>query len=152
MKHFRPYLYGQVFRLRTGHASLQWLSRKREPSHQVARWLELLAEFQYKTEHRQRVKHGNADGLSRRECIGCKPCTRIEERDGGPTHQELETSLGTTPTDSTPTEPTAEIQTIDNHYLAKQQSERESPIALIFKPSKRTALFLESSCSWAIQN
>ena len=26
VKHFRPYLCGQVFRLRTDHASLQWLS------------------------------------------------------------------------------------------------------------------------------
>ena len=30
VKHFRPYLYGQHFRLRTEHASLQWLSRRRE--------------------------------------------------------------------------------------------------------------------------
>ena len=89
VKHFRPYLYGQTFRLRTDHASLQWLSRRREPSNQVARWLEILAEFRYTLEHRPGNKHGNADGLSRRECIDCKQCGRIEERDGGPTHLEM---------------------------------------------------------------
>ena len=34
-------MYGQVFRLRTDHASLRWLSQRKEPSHQVARWLEI---------------------------------------------------------------------------------------------------------------
>ena len=51
IKHFRPYLYGQTFKLRTDHASLRWLCR-REPSAQVARWLEILSEFKYNLEHR----------------------------------------------------------------------------------------------------
>ena len=33
---FRPYLYGQEFGLRTDHASLLWLYKRTEPSHQVA--------------------------------------------------------------------------------------------------------------------
>jgi len=37
VKHFRPYLYGRTFRLRTDHASLIWLCRRAEPSSQVAR-------------------------------------------------------------------------------------------------------------------
>ena len=89
IKHFRPYLYGQHFRLRTDHASLMWLCRRHEPAHQIARWLELLSEFTYTTEHRKGEKHGNADGLSRRACLDCKQCTRVEQRDGGPTHQQL---------------------------------------------------------------
>ena len=90
VKHFRPYLYGQRFRLRTDHASLQWLCRRHEPSAQVARWLELLSEFQYTIEHRAGPKHGNADGLSRRDtCKDCKQCQHIERRDGGPSRLEL---------------------------------------------------------------
>ena len=89
MKHFRPYLYGQKFRLRTDHASLMWLCRRHEPSHQIARWLELLSEFTYTVEHRKGTKHGNADGLSRKGCLNCKQCERVEQRDGGPTHQQL---------------------------------------------------------------
>ena len=50
-KHFRPYLYGKKFHLRTDHASLQWLYKRKEPSHQVARWLEQLAEFHFTMEH-----------------------------------------------------------------------------------------------------
>ena len=84
VKHFRPYLYGQRFTLRTDHASLMWLCRRQEPAHQIARWLELLSEFQYSTEHRKGAKHGNTDGLSKRACIDCKQCKRTAERDGSP--------------------------------------------------------------------
>ena len=90
VKHFRPCLYGQKFRLRTDHASLRWLCRRREPSNQVARWLEILAEFSYVLEHRAGVKHGNADGLSRQTCEDCRQCELIERRDGGSTRQELD--------------------------------------------------------------
>ena len=90
VKHFRPYLYGRKFRLRTDHASLRWLCRRREPSNQVARWLEILAEFSYVLEHRAGVKHGNADGLSRQTCEDCRQCELIERRDGGPTRQEVD--------------------------------------------------------------
>jgi len=84
MKHFRPYLYGKRFRLRTDHGSLIWLCKRAEPSRQVSRWLEILAEFSYRIEHQPGKKHGNADGLSRRPDGGCKQCLNIEKRDGGP--------------------------------------------------------------------
>ena len=35
--HFRPYLYGRKFLLRTDHASLIWLYKCSDPSHQIAR-------------------------------------------------------------------------------------------------------------------
>ena len=89
--HFRPYLYGRKFTLRTDHASLIWLYKRTEPSHQIARWLELLAEFEFTMEHRAGSKHANADGLSR--CQDCSQCSRIESRDGGPTRAELEEGL-----------------------------------------------------------
>lgn len=89
VKHFRPYLYGRQFLLRTDHASLIWLCRRKEPTSQVARWIEILSEFSYTLEHRPGTKHGNADGLSRRPCIDCKQCSKIEQRDGGPCKQEI---------------------------------------------------------------
>ena len=89
VKHFRPYLYGQKFTLRTDHASLLWLCQRKEPSDQVARWLETLAEFRYTLHHRAGTKHGNADGLSQGPCGDCKQCQHLERRDGGPTWDEL---------------------------------------------------------------
>jgi len=78
------------FRLGTDHASLIWLCKRAEPSSQVARWLEILAEFSYRIEHRPGKKHGNADGLSRRPDGGCRQCLNIEKRDGGSSRSELE--------------------------------------------------------------
>jgi len=76
------------------HVSLIWLCRWAEPSSQVACWLEILAEFSYRIEHRPGKKHGNADGLSRRQADGCKQCLNIERRDGGLLHSDMEAQMG----------------------------------------------------------
>uniref|UniRef100_A0A5S6Q9K0 RNA-directed DNA polymerase n=1 Tax=Trichuris muris TaxID=70415 RepID=A0A5S6Q9K0_TRIMR len=65
VKQFRPYLYGSRFVVRTDHNSLRWLQNFKEPEGQVARWLELLANFDFSVEHRAGSKHANADSLSR---------------------------------------------------------------------------------------
>ena len=58
--HFRPYLFGRTFIARTDH-----------PEGQVARWLETLAEYNFKVIHRPGSKHSNADALSRLPCRQC---------------------------------------------------------------------------------
>ena len=65
IKHFRHYLYGRPFTVRTDHNALKWLQSFKEPEGQVARWLETLAQYDYKIEHRPGKKHQNADALSR---------------------------------------------------------------------------------------
>eukprot|EP00731_Ephydatia_muelleri_P015777 Em0009g201a len=64
-KHFRPYLLGRHFTLRTDHSSLQWLYNMKEPEGQLARWLEQLQEYDFAVIHRRGCNHGNADALSR---------------------------------------------------------------------------------------
>uniref|UniRef100_A0A1X7VQ17 Reverse transcriptase RNase H-like domain-containing protein n=1 Tax=Amphimedon queenslandica TaxID=400682 RepID=A0A1X7VQ17_AMPQE len=63
--HFRQYLLGHQFLLRTDHHSLTWLTNFKNPEGQLARWLEKLAEYSFKIEHRSGHKHNNADSLSR---------------------------------------------------------------------------------------
>ena len=70
-RHFRPYLYGRKFIVRTDHHALRWLHNFKEPAGQVARWLEQLAEFDYEMVHRQGKQHTNADALSRGMCKQC---------------------------------------------------------------------------------
>ena len=72
VRHFRPYLLGRKFSLRTDHGSLTWLAQFKEP-----RWLEQLQEFDFEIYHRPGRKHQNADAMSR---IPCKQC-------GRPTHE-----------------------------------------------------------------
>ena len=71
IRQFRPYLYGRAFQARTDHNSLKWLHNFREPEGQVARWLEILSEYNFKVVHRPGVQHKNADALSRSPCNQC---------------------------------------------------------------------------------
>lgn len=64
-RHFRHYLLGGSFLLRTDHNSLTWLMRFKHIEGQLARWLEELSQYQMRILHRPGKLHGNADGLSR---------------------------------------------------------------------------------------
>ena len=64
-QHFRPYLLGRHFELRTDHGSLVWLQNFKEPEGQLARWLEKLQEFDFTIKHRHGLSHQNADAMSR---------------------------------------------------------------------------------------
>ncbi|CAL9703524.1 unnamed protein product [Knipowitschia caucasica] len=81
--HFRPYLHGNKFLLRTDHASLTWLLSFKQPEGQVARWLEVLQTYDFDIQHHPGQQHNNADALSRRPCViaECRYCERQEERD-----------------------------------------------------------------------
>ena len=70
-RHFRPYLYGRRFTLRTDHNCLRWLHNFKEPEGRVAQWLELLSEFDYRVVHRPGAQHLNADSLSHKPCTQC---------------------------------------------------------------------------------
>ena len=98
MQHYRHYLLGRHFTIRTDHASLVWIMRFRNSGGQLARWLSVLSEYSFDIQHRSGSKHSNADGLSRipvqRECDcytagrsleslpckGCHFCTRLHEQ------------------------------------------------------------------------
>ncbi|KAJ8364253.1 hypothetical protein SKAU_G00130840 [Synaphobranchus kaupii] len=83
LHHFRLYLQGSHFLLRTEHASLTWLLNFKDPEGQVACWLEQLQGYDFEIWHRAGRLHGNADALSRRPCAAqeCRYCSRQEERD-----------------------------------------------------------------------
>ena len=71
VKQFHHYLYGGRFLVRTDHSALYWLLRKKEPEGQMARWVTFLQSYDMQVQHRQGIKHGNADALSR--CMeGCR--------------------------------------------------------------------------------
>ncbi len=91
--HFRHYLLGKKFTVRTDHSSLTWLMNFRNVEGQLARWLEELQRFNMDIQHRPGKDHGNADALSRRPegqsctnsinslpCGGCHYCQRIERK------------------------------------------------------------------------
>ena len=79
IKHFRHYLLGRKFMVRTDHAALKWLRNFKEPEGMIARWLSVLETYDFEISHRRGSLHGNADGMSRippRKCMrdDCPDC------------------------------------------------------------------------------
>jgi len=66
LQHFRHYLLGANVVLQTDH--LKWLRTFKRPEGILARWIETLAEFNYKVEHRPGRLHCSADAVSRPFC------------------------------------------------------------------------------------
>ena len=68
LRYFKYFLFGKQFILRTDHKSLTSLRTQSDPpSAAVMRWLESIANFDFKIVYREGPKHGNADSLSRAE-------------------------------------------------------------------------------------
>ena len=91
VRHFKHYLLGLKFTVRSDHQALRWLFSLREPQSRTARWIEVLSVFHFDIEYREGHRHGNADDMSRcpnpraRECAGeqnvaCGPCKKCERR------------------------------------------------------------------------
>jgi len=67
LKQYRQFLLArECFVIRTDHAALTHLMRTPEPLGQQARWLDLLAEYNFKILHRAGAAHRNSDVLSRK--------------------------------------------------------------------------------------
>ncbi|MCG8112252.1 MAG: reverse transcriptase, partial [Candidatus Thiodiazotropha taylori] len=99
--YFRQYLLGRHFTVRTDHQALVWLYRLREPSGKVARWIEILSQYDFSIEYRPGRKQGHCDALSRCEnphkceCpeqntlepLKCGPCKKCIKRAQDMMHQ-----------------------------------------------------------------
>ena len=90
MEYYKQYLLGHRFRVRSDHEALKWLFSMKEPKHWIARWIEVLSEFDFELEYHPGKKHRNADALSRcpnpRDCsfpvaeehvLPCKSCKSV---------------------------------------------------------------------------
>eukprot|EP00731_Ephydatia_muelleri_P037277 Em0434g3a len=84
--HFRQYLLGREFTLRTDHGSLVWVRNFKEPEGQLARWLEKLEEYNFTIIHRRGSLHSNADALSR---VPCRQCGRENHDSDDVTGEEI---------------------------------------------------------------
>ena len=71
VKHFKHYLYGKQFVVRTDHGSLRWLLNFTNPEGQLSRWFQVLSSYDMTIVYRPGRQHRNADALSRipgRQC------------------------------------------------------------------------------------
>jgi len=94
IQYFRQYLLGRHFIVRTDHQSLIWLFSLKEPSGKIARWIEILAVYDFSIEYRAGNKQAHCDALSRCESprfctcsdvdtsepLKCGPCNKCRRR------------------------------------------------------------------------
>ena len=83
LDHFKGYVWGPHFTVRTDHAALVWLTNLKYIQGMLARWLAKLQQFHFSIEHRPGAQHGNADGLSR-----CPQCERGSCAPNANTHNQ----------------------------------------------------------------
>jgi hypothetical protein len=90
LKHFRHYLWGRKFLVRTDHASLIWLKNFKDPEGMVARWITIIDTYDFDLQHRKGSLHTNADGMSRipRKCKreNCPDCVKSSETSSESVH------------------------------------------------------------------
>ena len=77
---------GDIFNIRTDHASLQWLMSFRQTDNMQQRWLQCMQNYTFDLHHRDGKKHLNADSMSRmvrqqhhcgrKECVDCNQAFR----------------------------------------------------------------------------
>ena len=87
-------MLGHKFTIRTDHQAVVRLFKLREPKGRIARWIEILSQFNFTVEYRPGAKHQNADAMSRicypRDCtcsngdmqeiLICGPCPKCRKR------------------------------------------------------------------------
>lgn len=128
--HFRQYLLGRHFIVRTDHSSLQWLIRMKEPEGQLARWLEKLGEYDFQVVHRPGRYHGNADSFSRRPCREICPCKVPDPNQSKKSfaHQAVQCDLGPLAMDLTTESlpPVMDSVGVDTHKPSGDHGDKEA--------------------------
>ncbi|CAG2220985.1 unnamed protein product [Mytilus edulis] len=93
LKNFHPYVYGTPVLLRTDNAAVSWLQSLKDPTGQVARWLQTLGTYNFKVTHRAGRKHTNADAMSRNPCKSCKHQEDLNQAENDNEREKSENSV-----------------------------------------------------------
>ena len=79
-QHFKHYLYGKRFLLRTDHKAITFMMTTKKPiTAQFQTWINFLSSLDMEIKYRKGIEHGNADALSRDKCGRCTQCLEIHE-------------------------------------------------------------------------
>ena len=79
LEHYKQYLLGRPFLVRTDHQALRYLFSLKEPKDRTTRWIKIMSTYDFAIEYRPGKKHGNAFGMSRCPIpMSCK-CPEVSE-------------------------------------------------------------------------
>ena len=137
VEHYKQYILGRRFLVRTDHQALIWLFSLREPKNRIARWIESLSAFDFAVEYRKGVKHGNADTMSR--CPNPRACSCMIDQDNpplqcGPCQKCVKKTEDMCGKLSLPPERVAALRSvISPGHLVKLAAACSSPIVIVWK-------------------
>jgi len=90
-QHFKHYLYGKRFQLRTDHKAITFMMTTKKPiTAQFQTWINFLSSLDMNIKYRKGTEHTNADVLSRDKCGRCSQCMEIHE---DPKTEKMKTRL-----------------------------------------------------------
>ena len=90
-QHFKHYLYGKKFLIRTDHKAITFMINTKKPvTPQFQTWLNFLSSLDMKMEYRKGELHANADAMSRKDCQSCNQCQMIHE---DPSRSKIKTKV-----------------------------------------------------------
>ena len=79
-QHFKHYLYGKKFTLRTDHKAITFMITTKKPiTAQFQTWINFLSSLDMNMEYRKGSEHSNADAMSRDKCGRCTQCLMEHE-------------------------------------------------------------------------
>ena len=79
-QHFKHYLYGKKFILRTDHKAITFMMTTKKPiTAQFQSWINFLSSLDMSLEYRKGELHNNADALSRLNTSDCKQCQMVHQ-------------------------------------------------------------------------
>ena len=79
-QHFKHFLYGKRFLLRTDHKAITFMMTTKNPiTPQFQTWINFLSGLDMRMEYRKGERHSNADAMSRNSCELCSQCQTTHE-------------------------------------------------------------------------
>ena len=79
-QHFKHFLYGKKFLLRTDHKAITFMMTTKNPiTPQFQTWINFLSGLDMRMEYRKGEKHTNADAMSRNTCELCVQCQTMHD-------------------------------------------------------------------------
>ena len=90
-QHFKHYLYGKKFTLRTDHKAITFMIATKKPiTAQFQTWINFLSSLDMNILYRKGSEHANADAMSRDKCGRCTQCLMEHEE---PKVEKIKTRL-----------------------------------------------------------
>lgn len=135
VKHFRPYIYGTKFQLRTDHKALLWLRQKKDLNRKLLNMKLELEEYEFSITYKKGTLNSNADALSRIEPENLAPAELNATSGSSMTQHSADTDDGDfIPSTERP------LNEFRNQIILEQSFEESTETSVVFPHHMRVTI------------